>query len=99
MRPRNGPWPTSPPSSARPAAGTTTTRSTPWPCGRSWAGRQGGWNYGPSPVNGDLSVSVMQIVAMRAANNAEIPVPADSINRAIKYLHDHANPGGGGFGY
>jgi hypothetical protein len=60
---------------------------------------QGGWNYGPSPQNGDLSVSVMQIVAMRAADNAGIPVPVGNIERAIKYLHDHANPGGGGFGY
>lgn len=60
---------------------------------------QGGWNYNPNPTNGDLSVSVMQIVAMRAANNAEIPVPADNINRAVKYLYDHANPGGGGYGY
>jgi hypothetical protein len=60
---------------------------------------QGGWNYGPSPVNGDLSVSVMQIVAMRAADNAGIPVPANSIERAIAYLHAHANPAAGGFGY
>jgi hypothetical protein len=59
---------------------------------------QGGWNYGPSPQNGDLSVSVMQIVAMRAANNAEIPVPAEQIERAVKYLHDHAHPQGG-YGY
>jgi hypothetical protein len=60
---------------------------------------QGGWNYGPTPQNGDLSVSVMQIVAMRAANNAEIPVPAEQIERAIKYLKDHELAGGGGFGY
>jgi len=60
---------------------------------------EGGWNYSPTPANGDLSVSVMQIVAMRAANNAEIPVPAGNIERAVKYLHAHANPGGGGFGY
>src|SRR5262249_7760309 len=59
---------------------------------------QGGWNYQPTPTNGDLSVSVMQIVAMRAATNAEIPVPAQSIERAIKYLHDHAHPAGG-YGY
>lgn len=60
---------------------------------------QGGWNYQPTPVNGDLSVSVMQIVAMRAAHNAEIPVPQQQLERAIKYLKDHEAPGGGGFGY
>ena len=36
----------------------------------------GGWRYQPHPGDQDLSVTVMQIVALRAANNAEIPVPA-----------------------
>jgi hypothetical protein len=62
-------------------------------------GPGGGWNYQPNPVDGDLSVSVMQIVAMRAASNAEIPVPADKIAKAIQYLKNHEAPGGGGFGY
>src|SRR5262249_25030971 len=60
---------------------------------------QGGWNYHPSPMNGDLSVSVMQIVAMRAADKAGIPVPAEKVERAIAYLRAHANPAGGGYGY
>src|SRR5205823_10252357 len=59
---------------------------------------QGGWNYSPTPANGDLSVSVMQIVAMRAADNAGIPIPPDNIRRAIAYLHAHAHPAGG-YGY
>ena len=37
----------------------------------------GGWRYQPQPGDHDLSVTVMQIVALRAANNAEIPVPRD----------------------
>jgi hypothetical protein len=61
--------------------------------------REGGWNYHPTPQNGDLSVSVMQIVAMRAADNAGIPVPEEKIRRAIQYLRNHASPAGGGFGY
>jgi hypothetical protein len=36
---------------------------------------------------------------MRAADNAGIPVPAGSIERAVKYLQAHANRGGGGYGY
>jgi hypothetical protein len=60
---------------------------------------QGGWNYHPSPVNGDLSVSVMQIVAMRAANNAGLPVPEEKVKRAVQYLKAHTNGNGGGFGY
>lgn len=58
----------------------------------------GGWRYQPQPNDADLSVTVMQIVALRAANNAEIPLPAATIDRAIEYVKScaHAN---GGFGY
>ena len=59
----------------------------------------GGWNYEPTAVNGDLSVSVMQIVALRAASNAEVPVPEERIQMAIEYVKQKANPGGPGFGY
>jgi hypothetical protein len=59
----------------------------------------GGWRYAPQPGDQDLSVTVMQIVALRAANNAEVPVPAETIQKAIKYVRYCANPGGGGYGY
>ena len=58
----------------------------------------GGWRYNPAPGDQDLSVTVMQIVALRAANNAEIPVPAETIEKAKKYVVSCASPGGG-FGY
>lgn len=58
----------------------------------------GGWRYQPQPADADLSVTVMQIVALRAANNAEVPVPTATIEKAIAYVKScaHAN---GGFGY
>jgi hypothetical protein len=58
----------------------------------------GGWRYQPHPGDQDLSVTVMQIVALRAANNAEIPVPAGVIDKAIRYVRScgHQN---GGYGY
>jgi hypothetical protein len=60
----------------------------------------GGWRYAPQPGDQDLSVTVMQIVALRAANNAEIPVPAQTIEKAIKYVQSCAMAApGGGFGY
>ena len=62
-------------------------------------GTVGGWNYEPTASDGDLSVSVMQIVAMRAASNAEIPVPETAIKKAIAYVRGKANPTGPGFGY
>jgi hypothetical protein len=59
---------------------------------------QGGWRYSPTPGDHDLSVTVMQIVAMRAAYNADIPVPAPTIDKAIAYVRScsHAN---GGYAY
>jgi hypothetical protein len=58
----------------------------------------GGWNYNPAKGDGDLSVSVMQIVALRSAMNAEVPVPAETNERSIAYLRAHTNENGG-FGY
>jgi len=59
---------------------------------------RGGWRYGPAPDNQDLSVTVMQIVALRAANNAEIPVSQKVIDNAIAYVKSCSYPAGG-FGY
>src|SRR5262249_25621650 len=59
---------------------------------------KGGWRYGPSPDNQDLSVTVMQIVALRAADNAEIPVSQAVIDKAIAYVKSCSAPPGG-YGY
>jgi hypothetical protein len=58
----------------------------------------GGWRYNPTPGDQDLSVTVMQIVALRAANNAEIEVPAQTIDKAVAYVKTCSAPTGG-FGY
>ena len=60
--------------------------------------RRGGWRYQPRPGDADLSVTVMQIVALRAANNAAIPVPDHTIEDALSYVRSCARPDGG-FGY
>ena len=59
---------------------------------------KGGWRYQPNPSDQDLSVTVMQIMALRAANNAEIPVPAATIEKAVNYVRSCADPKGG-YGY
>ena len=59
----------------------------------------GGWRYNPTPTDQDLSVTVVQIVALRAANNAEIEVPAQVIDRAIGYIRACVVENGGGYGY
>jgi hypothetical protein len=58
----------------------------------------GGWRYSYVPGDQDLSVTVMQVVALRAAHNAEIPVPAPVFEKAIKYVKSCNHPAGG-FGY
>lgn len=58
----------------------------------------GGWRYKPEPGDHDLSVTVMQVVALRAANNAEVPVPVETIQKAKAYVRSCAVPSGG-FGY
>jgi hypothetical protein len=55
----------------------------------------GGWRYQPQPSDADLSVTVMQIVALRAAHNAEIPLPPATIDKAIAYVKSCAHPNGG----
>jgi len=59
---------------------------------------QGGWRYAPAPQDADLSVTVMQVVALRAANNAEVPVPAAVLEKAVKYVQSCSSPAGG-YGY
>ncbi|HUU11714.1 MAG TPA: prenyltransferase/squalene oxidase repeat-containing protein [Phycisphaerae bacterium] len=58
----------------------------------------GGWRYQPVPADADLSVTVMQIVALRAAMNARLDVPKETIENALKYVRACASPAGG-FGY
>jgi hypothetical protein len=58
----------------------------------------GGWRYAPVKADADMSVTVMQIVALKAAMNAGIKVPQSSIALGIKYVKASACKGGG-FGY
>jgi len=55
----------------------------------------GGWRYDPNPMGrSDLSVTVCQVMALRAARNAGIKVAKDVIDRAIEYVKKSANPDG-----
>lgn len=57
--------------------------------------KQGGWRYHPRPEDADLSVTICQVMALRAARNAGIAVPKSTIDRAVKYVQDSQNPDGG----
>lgn len=55
----------------------------------------GGWRYTPEPVDADVSVTVCQVMALRAARNAGIAVPRTTIDRSIGYVRGCQNPDGG----
>lgn len=57
----------------------------------------GGWRYQPQQdARGDLSVTVMQLNALRAARDAGIAVPGESIRRAVEYVESCAVKGPAG---
>jgi hypothetical protein len=50
------------------------------------SGQRGGWRYEPRSADADLSVTVWQVMALRAARNAGLDVPTDVIDEAVGYL-------------
>ena len=59
----------------------------------------GGWRYDPRPTDADISVTVMQIVALASAREAGIYVPDKTIKKALEYVKHNQEPKSGGFGY
>ncbi len=59
---------------------------------------QGGWRYQPRPESADISITVMQIVALASAKEAGVLVPDETIQRALRYVRSLQNANGG-FGY
>lgn len=59
----------------------------------------GGWRYQPRPNDADISVTVLQVVALRAAKNAGLAVPQQTIDDAVKYVRSCYYPATGGFRY
>ncbi|NQT37390.1 MAG: terpene cyclase/mutase family protein [Planctomycetes bacterium] len=59
----------------------------------------GGWRYEPKRHDADLSVTVCQIMALRAARNAGIAVPGETIDRCVAYVLSCRNDDDGGFFY
>ncbi|NQU21199.1 MAG: terpene cyclase/mutase family protein [Candidatus Nealsonbacteria bacterium] len=57
--------------------------------------REGGWRYQPQRVEGDISVTICQVMALRAARNAGIGVPSETVDRCISYVKKSRNADGG----
>lgn len=56
--------------------------------------REGGWRYNPHSRDADLSVTICQIMALRAAKNAGIAVPVRTVKDCVKYVKDCQNRDG-----
>lgn len=56
---------------------------------------EGGWRYNPIPADADISVTICQVMALRAARDAGIKVDREVIDRAVEYVRGCQNPDGG----
>lgn len=56
---------------------------------------EGGWRYTPEPLDADLSVTICQMMALRAARNAGVYVPGEAIEQAVDYVRRSQNTDGG----
>lgn len=60
---------------------------------------EGGWRYRPIAYQADISVTVLQVVGLRAAKNAGLDVPQATIDRAVRYVKSCYHQPSGGFCY
>lgn len=60
---------------------------------------EGGWRYSPGSKDADISVTVLQVVALRAAKEAGLDVPQSTLDEAVNYIHTCYDVKTGGFGY
>jgi len=47
---------------------------------------EGGWRYHPIARDADLSVTICQIMALRAARNAGVAVPENKVTKCVEYV-------------
>jgi hypothetical protein len=59
---------------------------------------EGGWRYNPQKEHGDSSVTICQIMALRAARNIGFFVPKEAADRCVKYVRS-CQAADGGFTY
>jgi hypothetical protein len=56
---------------------------------------EGGWRYQPVPNDADISVTICEINALRAARNAGLYIPKETVEACIRYVKQSQNPDGG----
>jgi hypothetical protein len=60
---------------------------------------EGGWRYYPDSVDADLSVTICQIMALRAARNAGLFIPKSKVDACVQYVKACQDRQGGWFKY
>lgn len=56
---------------------------------------EGGWRYQPRREDADISVTICQVMALRAAKNAGLRVPSETVDKCVDYVKRSQNPDGG----
>ena len=60
---------------------------------------EGGWRYEPAPTGADISVTIMQVMALRGAKDSGLHVPDDTIKKAVAYINKCRDPKSGAYRY
>src|SRR5438105_5787971 len=60
---------------------------------------EGGWRYKPSPTGADISVTIMQVMALRGAKDSGLHVPDETMAEAKKYIGRCYDRRTGGYRY
>ncbi len=60
---------------------------------------EGGWRYDPAPTAADISVTIMQVMALRGAKDSGLNVPTETLEKAVAYINRCHDPRTGGYRY
>jgi hypothetical protein len=60
---------------------------------------EGGWRYDPSPTGADISVTIMQVMALRGAKDSGLQVPDKTMQDSLKYIKRCRDSRSGGYRY
>jgi hypothetical protein len=63
-------------------------RRSQWDYTRRDGEKAGGWRYEPRPSGADISVTIMQVMALRSAYNGGLDVPPEVVEKALNYVED-----------
>lgn len=60
---------------------------------------EGGWRYEPQPTGADISVTIMEVMALRGAKDSGLNVPNETMEKALEYIKKCHDPRSGGYRY